>query len=485
MAKKQTSKTNISLENLHEGRIPPQAIDIEAQVLGAALIEKEAVPKIIEILNADMFYKSAHQKIFAAISTLFERNEPIDLVTLSEELKRRGHLDDIGGPVYLTDLTMKVSSAANVEYHAHIVLEKALLRNLIATSTEIAARAYNDNEDVIDLLDQAETRIFQISEYRIKRSATPIKKAVNSTLTLLERIHGKYHGITGVPTGFIDLDNLTGGFQNSDLIIVAGRPSQGKTAFALSIARNAALHPVKPTPVAIFSIEMSEQQLVTRMIASEAKVNAHQLRTGRLSEDKWQKLTLTVGRLSDAQIFIDDSPSLSILELRAKARRLKAEHDIGLIIVDYLQLIHPPKSLDSREREISLISRSLKALAKEINIPVIALSQLNRALETRRDEYKRPVLADLRESGAIEQDADVVIFVHRPETYKISEIEDSRGQKISTERLAEIIVGKQRNGPIGTVYLTFQNEYASFENRAPDYIEQYIPSSTPSEDLPF
>lgn len=482
MAKKQKEKINF--ENLHEGRIPPQAVEVEAQVLGAALIDREAVPKIIEILKEDMFYKSAHQKIFYAICKIFERNEPVDIVTLSDELKRRGWLEEVGGVVYLSELTMKVSSSANVEYHAHIVLEKALLRNLITTSAEIASRAYSDNEDVIDLLDQAETRIFQISEHRMKRTATPIKKAISATLELLESVHGRHQGITGVPTGFIDLDNLTGGFQNSDLIIVAGRPSQGKTAFALSIARNAALHPVKPTPVAIFSIEMSEQQLVTRLIAAEAKVNAHDLRTGQLKESKWQQLTLKIGKLTEAPIFVDDSPSMSILEIRAKARRLKAEHNIGLIIIDYLQLIHPPKSLESREREISLISRSLKALAKEINIPVIALSQLNRAVETRKDDYKRPVLADLRESGAIEQDADVVLFVHRPETYKISEIEDFRGNKISTERLAEIIVGKQRNGPIGTVYLTFRNEYATFENRAPDYIEQYTPT-TPTEDLPF
>lgn len=486
MAQKQKnrSKETYNPAVLTDGRVPPQAVEIEIQVLGAALIDKEAVPKILEILQPEMFYKPAHQEIFKVIVVLFERNEPVDIVTVSEELKRRGLLDEIGGAVYLTGLTMNVSTSANVEYHAHIVLEKALLRGLITTSTEIATRAYSDSEDVIDLLDLAETKIFQISEHKMKRTATPLKKAVNATIELLEKVHGKHGGITGVPTGFVDLDNLTGGFQNSDLVIIAGRPSQGKTAFALSIARNAALHSVKPTPIGFFSIEMSEQQLVTRLISAEAKVNAHALRTGRLPDSKWKKIGLVAGRLTEAKIYIDDSPALSILEIRAKARRLKAEHDIGMIIIDYLQLIHPPKSLDSREREISMISRSLKALAKELNIPVIALSQLNRAVESRKDDNKRPQLSDLRESGAIEQDADVVIFVHRPETYKIMEVEDSRGNKISTERLAEIIIGKQRNGPIDTVYLTFQKEWAGFENRAMIYPDQPIPA-VPEEDLPF
>ncbi len=487
MSEKKRSKKNtdsIYIKDQQDVRLPPQAVEIETQVLGSALIEKEAIPKIIEILQTDMFYKPAHQKIYQGIVALFERNEPVDAVTLSEELRRRGTLEEIGGSIYLTELTMQVNSVANVEFHAHIILEKALMRNLITTSAEIAKRAYSDSEDAIDLLDAAETKIFQISEYRMKKSATPIKRALNETLEILEKIHGKHSGITGVPTGFTDLDNATGGFQNSDLIIIAGRPSQGKTAFALSLARNAALHTVKPTATVIFSIEMAEQQLVTRLISSEARINAHALRTGRLPDEKWQRLGMVVGRLAEAKIFIDDSPSLSILEIRAKARRLKAEHNIGMIIIDYLQLVHPPKSMDSREREISMISRSLKALAKEINIPVIALSQLNRGLETRSGD-KRPVLADLRESGAIEQDADVVIFVHRPETYKINEVDDAHGHKISTERLAEIIIGKQRNGPTDIIRLTFQKEYAGFENRASDTFEELVVSTASGPDLPF
>ncbi len=481
---KKKRKINFNLNEIHEGRIPPQAVDVEEQVLGAALIEKEAVPKVLEILRPDIFYKTAHQKIFEGITALFERNEPVDSVTLIEELKRRGTLDEIGGPIYITDLTLKVTTAANVEYHAHIILEKALMRGLIETSSEIASRAYNETEDAIDLLDEAETKIFQISEQRLKKSATPIKKALFETFDTLEKIHGKHGGITGVPTGFIDLDNITGGFQNSDLIIIAGRPSQGKTAFALSLARNAALHQAKKTSVGIFSIEMSEQQLVTRMLSSEARINAHALRTGKLPEEQWKNLSRVVGRLAEAKIFIDDSPYLSILEIRAKARRLKAEHNIGMIIIDYLQLVHAPKSMESREREISMISRSLKALAKEIDIPVIALSQLNRAVETRGGD-KRPVLADLRESGAIEQDADVVLFVHRPIMFNIETIKDESGNVLPTERLAEIIVGKHRNGPTGIVHLAFQKEFAGFDNWKFDTYEQLMPVSPSDEDTPF
>lgn len=467
-----------------QGRIPPQAVDVEAEVLGAALIDKEAVPRLLEILQPEYFYKTAHQKIFQGMTSLFNRSEPIDTVTLTEELRRRGNLDEVGGPIYLTDLTMKVTSSANVEYHAHIILEKALMRHLISASTEITTRAYNETEDAIDLLDEAETKIFQISEHRLKRTSTTIKKALMNTMEVLEKIHGKHGGVTGVPSGFIDLDNETGGFQNSDLIIIAGRPSQGKTAFALSVSRNAALHPVKPTAVAIFSIEMSEHQLATRLLSAEAKINAHSLRTGRLPEEQWSRLSKVAGRLAEAKIFIDDSPTLSILEIRAKTRRLKAEHDIGLVIVDYLQLIHTPKSLESREREISMISRSLKALAKELNIPVIALSQLNRGLETRSGD-KRPVLADLRESGAIEQDADVVLFVHRPEMFKIESLKDDDGNMISTEGLAEIVIGKQRNGPTGIVKFTFRKEYAGFENYRPGSFEQYMPVAPAEIEPPF
>lgn len=447
------------------GRIPPQAVDVERAVLGAMLIDKEAVAKVLELLDHTSFYSPTHQKLFSAMISLFEKGEPIDSVTAVEELRRRGDLNSADDPLYVTQLTVDVTSSANVEYHARIVLEKALMRGLISASTEVAARAYSETEDALDLLDDAEAKIFQISERRLKKAATPIKRAINETVEMLQGIHGKHGGITGVPSGFTDLDDYTGGFQRSDLIIVAGRPSQGKTAFALSFARNAATHTDKRAAVAIFSIEMSEQQLVIRLLSAAAKVNAHQLRTGRLPDDEWIRLSRNVGKLADAKMFIDDTPALGILELRAKARRLKAEHDIGLIVVDYLQLVQGPKNSESREREISMISRSLKALAKEINVPVVALSQLNRAVESRTD--RRPMLADLRESGAIEQDADIVLFVHRPETYGILEVKDEEGNIIPTEGLAEIIIGKHRNGPTGIVRLSFRKEYASFERLAP------------------
>jgi len=464
-------------------RVPPQAVDVEAAVLGAMLIEKEAISKVLEVLDESSFYRPAHQKIFEAMVGLFDRSEPVDVVTTVEELRRRGTLQAVGGAAYITELTQKVTSAANVEYHARIVLEKALMRSLIVAATEVASRAFGETEDALELLDEAEGKIFQISERRMKKTFTPIKKAITETFELLESIHGKHGGVTGVPTGFYELDNITGGFQKSDLIIIAGRPSQGKTALALSLARNAALHKEKRTAVGIFSLEMSESQLITRLLSSEARVNAHQLRTGRLPEDDWRNLSRAAGRLAEAKIFVDDTPALGLLELRAKSRRLKVEHDVGLIIVDYLQLIQGPKNIESREREISLISRSLKALAKEINIPVIALSQLNRSLETRSD--KRPVLADLRESGAIEQDADVVMFVHRPETYNIMEIKDDEGNIHPTEGLAEIIIGKQRNGPTGIVRLAFKKEYAGFERLAPISFEPILPPEATEEAPPF
>ena len=464
-------------------RIPPQATDVEMAVLGSALIEKEAIPKVIEVLDANAFYKPAHQKIFQAIIALFERSEPVDVVTVVEELRRRGALEEIGGAHYIAELTQKVTSAANVEYHARIVLEKALMRSLILAASDVTTRAFNETEDALDLLDQAEARIFEISERRMKRTFTPIRKAITDTFELLEGIHGKHGGVTGVPTGFVELDNLTGGFQSSDLIIIAGRPSQGKTALSLALARNAALHKEKRTGVGIFSLEMSEGQLVTRLLSSEARVNAHLLRTGRLPEDEWKNLSRVVGRLAEAQIFIDDTPALPILELRAKSRRLKMEDGIGLMIVDYLQLVQGPKNSESREREISFISRSLKALAKELNTPILALSQLNRSLESRSD--KRPVLADLRESGAIEQDADVVMFVHRPEMFGILETKDEDGNIISTEGIAEIMVSKQRNGPTGLARLAFKKEYAGFERLAPPSFEPVMPASELEGETPF
>lgn len=443
-----------------EGRIPPQAVDIEEQILGAMLLEKEAIPKVIEILDEEAFHAERNRLIYGALLALFERNEPADCITVAEELRKRGQLEKVGGESYLVDLTMRVTSAANVEYHARIVLEKALLRRLITTSSGIAGKAFNQGEDAFDLLDLAEQEIFKISEWRLKRNFLTMDRAVHDTLEMLESIHGNRDGVTGVPTGFRDLDTLTGGWQRSDLIIIAGRPSAGKTAFALSLAANAALHKQKPTGVGIFSLEMSTQQLVMRLLCADARVDAHALRTGRLPEDDWKKVGMAAGRVSKAPIFIDDTAALSILELRAKARRLKADQNIGLLIVDYLQLMQGPKGAENREKEISAISRSLKALAKELSTPVIALSQLSRAVEGRQG--KRPILSDLRESGAIEQDADVVIFVHRPEMYADQRAESPE----AVEGRAEIIIGKQRNGPIDDLALAFVKRYARFENLA-------------------
>jgi replicative DNA helicase len=473
--KQQRQPVSSSAARGDEGRIPPQAVDVEMSVLGAMLIEKEAIARALDLLNEDAFYKEAHRFIFQGMIALFDRSEPVDIVTLTEELKRRGVLEKVGGSYYLTELTERITSAANIEYHAKIVLEKALMRQLIASSNEISGRAYENTEDAFDLLDEAEQKIFKISEQHLKRSFVSMNQALHQTMEMLENIHGKHSGITGVPTGFTALDNITGGFQKSDLIVVAGRPAMGKTALVLSAARNASIDYDKP--VAFFSLEMSAQQLVLRLICAEARVDQHKVRTGRLPEDQWQYLSTRIGKLAKAKLFIDDSPSLGILELRAKSRRLKAEHDVQMIIVDYLQLMQGPKGLDSREREISTISRSLKALAKELDVPVLALSQLNRAVEARSD--KRPQLADLRESGAIEQDADVVMFVHRPEAYGIRE---EGGE--STEGVAEIIVGKQRNGPIDTARMSFIKSYARFENLALKQFTGFEPAEASDKDTP-
>jgi replicative DNA helicase len=462
---------------ISQGRVPPQAIEVEQAVLGSMLIDREAVPKALEILDQESFYRDAHAKIFQAMTALFEKSEPIDVTTVTEELRRRSQLDAVGGAFYLTELTMKITSAANVEAHAYIVLEKAILRKLIEASTTIAKRSYNPAEDPLELLDEAEQKIFQIAERRLKKSSLSLTRVISDTLEMLERIHGQRGGVIGVPSGFARLDDLTGGFQASDLIIIAGRPSQGKTALALSIARNASVE--HDVPVGIFSLEMANQQLVLRLLAAEARVDAHKLRTGRLSDEEWPKLSTKVHKLAEAKIFIDDTPALGILELRAKARRLKAEHNIGLVVVDYLQLMQGPRDAENREKEISMISRSLKALAKELRTPVIALSQLSRAVEARSG--RKPVLSDLRESGAIEQDADVVIFVHRPELYGERFLEDGQ---TPAEGIAEIIVGKQRNGPTGTIQLAFVKDYARFENLA--FIpEEAVPPSIAGEETPF
>ncbi|NWF92340.1 MAG: replicative DNA helicase [Syntrophaceae bacterium] len=438
--------------DLSSHKLPPQNIEAEQSVLGGILIENEAINKVTEILTPDDFYRDAHRKIFNALVNLSERDEPADLITLTNELRKMDHLDSVGGASYLASLIDSVPTAANIEYYAKIVKEKAILRKLIETSTEIITQSYEDRTDVESFLDEAERAIFQISEHRVRPSFFSIRDIVKESFKTIERLYEKKELVTGVPSGFKDLDRMTAGFQPSDLIIVAGRPSMGKTAFCLNIVQYAAIE--KRIPVAIFSLEMSKEQLVIRMLCSEAQVEGSRLRTGFLTESDWPKLTLAAGNLSDAPIFIDDTAALSILELRAKARRLNAEHGLGMIVIDYLQLMKGRTKAESRQQEISEISRSLKALAKELNIPVIAVSQLSRKTEERRDF--RPQLSDLRESGAIEQDADLILFLYRDELYNRSEDNPNRGK-------AEVIIGKQRNGPIGRVELAFLDKYTSFK----------------------
>jgi replicative DNA helicase len=437
-------------------RLPPQSLEAEVSVLGGVLLENEALNRVLELVNEGDFYREAHRQIFAALLHLYERNEPADLITLSEALKNRAVLEEVGGVEYLNYLVNSVPTAANISYYAKIIKEKSILRKLINRATEIISQGYGNSSDVDEFLDRAERMIFEISEDRFRPSFFPVKDIIKASFKIIEKLYEKRQLITGVPTGFTKLDELTSGLQPSDLIIVAGRPSMGKTALALNITQYAAIE--GGIPAIIFSLEMSKEQLALRMLCSEAKVDAHRLRGGFLSESDWPRLTRAAGSLSEAPIFIDDTAALTVLELRAKARRLKAEHKLGLIVVDYLQLMRGRADSESREKEISDISRSLKALAKELTLPVIALSQLNRRVEDRGD--RRPQLADLRESGAIEQDADVIIFLYRDEVYNKSEDNPHKGK-------AEIIIGKQRNGPIDKFDLAFLDRYTRFENLSP------------------
>ncbi|MBI1824368.1 MAG: replicative DNA helicase [Nitrospirae bacterium] len=439
--------TDISLQ-----RLPPQNLEAEQSVLGAILIENSAINKTLEILRQDDFYKEGHRKIFSAMIDLSERNEGIDLITLTEQLKLKDHLEAVGGTAYLSFLSNFTPTSANVIFHSKIIHEKALLRNLIFTTHEIEAMCYESSEEIPDLIDLAEKKIFEISQERVRSQFVPIKEILRHSFEVIEKLYETREGVTGVPSGFKGLDKMTTGFQPSDLVIVAGRPSMGKTALALNIAQTAGIQ--KKASVAVFSLEMSKEQLVLRMLCSEARVDAHKLRSGFLGKDDWPKLTHAAAKLNDAKIFIDDTPAMSILEMRAKARRLKQQHGLQMIVVDYLQLMRGRGNADNREQEISDISRSLKSLAKEIQVPVLALSQLSRAVESRTD--KRPMLADLRESGAIEQDADVVLFIYRDEVYHPNN-EEKKGT-------AEVIIGKQRNGPIGTVDLVFSNQYTRFDD---------------------
>jgi replicative DNA helicase len=437
-------------------RVPPHHLEAEMAVLGGILLDREALPKALEILTPEDFYKESHRMIFQGLVELFDRNEPSDLVTLSNVLRTRNQLEAVGGMEYLTLVADQVPSTANIAYYARIVREKAVLRRLIRKGSEIVEECYRDQIDLEDFLDEVERGIFQIAEDRVRKSYFPMKDIVKASFETIERLYERKALITGVPSGFVDLDTLTAGFQASDLIVVAARPSMGKTALCLDIARHAAV--VADIPVALFSLEMSKEQIAIRLLCAEAKVDGSKLRRGFLKESDWPKLTTAAGVLSESPIFVDDTPDLSVLELRAKARRLKAEKNIGLVILDYLQLMRGRHGVERREQEISEISRSLKALAKELNVPVIALSQLNRRVEERGD--KMPQLSDLRESGAIEQDADVILFIYRDEVYNRNPDNPKRGT-------AEIIVGKQRNGPTGKVTLAFLQPFATFEDYSP------------------
>ena len=464
MEKKQAleyNKTpNPAVINLQQGRIPPQALELEEAVLGAMLIDKKGVDEVIDILQPDAFYKTAHQKIFEAIFQLFQDSQPVDLLTVSSELRKKGKLETVGGEFYLVQLSQRVASSAHIEFHARIILQKFIQRSLIKISNEIIESSYKESTDVFDLLDEAESKLYDITQGNIKKSSESAQSLVIEAKKRIEEI-SKRDGLSGVSTGFEKLDKLTSGWQPSDLIIIASRPGMGKTALTLSMARNIAV--TKQIPVAFFSLEMSSVQLITRLISAETGLSSEKLRTGKLADHEWQQLNVKVTDLEKAPLFIDDTPSLSIFDLRAKARRLSSQHGIKLIVVDYLQLMTAGTSIKSgnREQEISTISRNLKALAKELNIPVIALSQLSRAVET-RGGTKRPMLSDLRESGAIEQDADIVSFIYRPEYYNIDEWDDD--ERSPSEGQAELIVAKHRNGGLDNIRLKFIGHLGKFED---------------------
>tara|TARA_B100000686_G_scaffold355023_1_gene469161 strand:+ start:11500 stop:13029 length:1530 start_codon:yes stop_codon:yes gene_type:complete len=457
-----------SIINLEQGKLPPQALDLEEAVLGAMLIDKKGVDEVIDILQPEVFYKTAHQYIFEAILSLFESTEPIDLLTVSSKLKKTGKLDSVGGDFYLVQLTQKIASSAHIEFHARIILQKFIQRSLIKISSEIIEKSYKDSTDVLELLDEAESKLYDVTQGNIKRTATSAQDLVIEAKNKIQNIKNQ-DGLSGVSSGFIKLDELTSGWQPSDLIIIASRPGMGKTALTLSMARNIAVG--RKIPVAFFSLEMSSLQLITRLISAETGLSSEKLRTGKLAAHEWQQLNIKVSALEKAPLYIDDSPSLSIFELRAKARRLSRLHNIKLIIVDYLQLMSAASNNKSgnREQEISTISRNLKALAKELNTPVIALSQLSRAVET-RGGTKRPQLSDLRESGAIEQDADIVSFIYRPEYYGIDEWDDD--ERSPSDGQAEIIVAKHRNGGLNNIKLKFIANLGRFEN-LDDYDSSY------------
>lgn len=456
--KKRTgASTGINWQDLNLGKVPPQALDAEKAVLGAIMLDKNAIGEVVEFLKTEMFYSDKHQQIFKSVLDLYSEGEPIDLLTVSEQLRKNGHLEFIGGAYALAQLTYHVGAAEHIRRHAQIISERFLKRELIRVAMSIQQAAFEEATDVQDLLDQSQQELFDISETHARKDVLDIRAAMMEAIKDLEVKRNRVEDLTGVGTGFTSLDRLTSGWQPSDLVILAARPGMGKTAFVLTVARNAAVMFNKG--VAFFSLEMATSQLVNRLIAAEAEIDSYKLKNGNFSDADWQQLFTRTAALSQTKLFIDDTPAISVMELRTKARRLRKQHDIGLIIIDYLQLMTGDKSSGNREQEISSISRSLKQLAKELNVPVIALSQLSRAVETRGGD-KKPMLSDLRESGSIEQDADMVMFIFRPEYYQITNYEDGQ----STNGSAEVIIAKNRHGALDTVRLRFLKEYTKFQD---------------------
>ncbi|MFH1678804.1 MAG: replicative DNA helicase [Candidatus Omnitrophota bacterium] len=441
------------MADITKGLLPPQNLEAEMAVLGSMMLEEKAASIVIELLSESYFYKDSHRKIFEAMYNLFNNNKAIDLVTVNDELKRQGFVDSVGGASFLTELVNSVPSVVNVAHYARLVREKSILRALISNANQIASLAYEYEGEADEALDRAESLIFNIRDSRRTSSVVPLKEIIQASIENIDLVYQKKAQVSGITTGYVDLDRLTAGLHPSDLIVVAGRPSMGKSALALGLVEYIGV--VEKIPIAFFSLEMSKEQLVQRMLCGHARVDAHKVRTGFLSPSDWPKLTAAAGKLSEASIFIDDSPAISVMELRAKARRLKAHSNIQFIILDYLQLMRGKDKSENRQQEISEISRSLKALARELNVPVLAVSQLSRAVENRQD--RRPQLSDLRESGAIEQDADLVLLLLREEYYN---------PNTSNEGIAEVIIAKQRNGPVGSIKLAFVKEYARFENLA-------------------
>ncbi|MFN5184085.1 MAG: replicative DNA helicase [Bacteroidota bacterium] len=455
--KRITQRSPLVNQPLLDGKLQPQAVELEEAVLGAIMLEKEALTTVIDILQPRSFYKESHQRIFTAVRDLFNASEPVDILTVTNQLKKNGELEIVGGAFYITSLTNRVASAANVEFHARVISEKFIQRELIRVSTETIGKAYESDADVFDLLDNTTKNIFEIVDSNVRKQYDKMSSLIAEAIKQIEKASEIQDGVTGVPSGFTGLDRLTGGWQKTDLLILAARPGMGKTAFVLTIARNAAVEFNRP--VAVFSLEMGAVQLVNRLISSEAELNQDKLRKGQLADYEYVQLHERIKKLSKAPLYIDDTPALSIFELRAKARRLKEQNNIELIIIDYLQLMSAgSEARGNREQEISLISRSLKALAKELNIPIIALSQLSRDVEKRATASKKPMLSDLRESGAIEQDADMVMFIYRPEYYGMTE--DEKGNP--TKGRAEIIVAKHRNGSLDDIPLRFIGQFAKF-----------------------